>query len=69
MLQLITLNNNMPYKWQTFNDRVRKPQKIGKRQSWMADENSFNQRVTYIRDREADYKNRLINRASKYALT
>ena len=69
MLQLIALNNYMTNKWQTFNDRVRKPQKIGKRQSWMADENSFNQRVNYIRDREADYKNRLINRASKYALT
>jgi len=69
MLQLIALNNYMTNKWQTFNDRVRKPQKIGKRQSWMADENSFNQRVTYIRDREADYKSRLMNRASKYALT
>jgi hypothetical protein len=69
MLQLITLNNNIPSKWQTFNDRVRKPQKIGKRQSWMADENGFSQRVNYIRDREADYKTRLINRASKYALT
>jgi hypothetical protein len=69
MLQLIALNNSMPYKWNTFNDSVRKPQKIGKRQSWMADENGFSQRVNYIRDREADYKTRLINRASKYALT
>jgi len=69
MLQLIALNNYMPYKWKTFNDMVRKPQKIGKRQSWMADENSFNERVKYIHDREADYKSRLIKRASKYALT
>ena len=69
MLQLIALSNLVPYKWQIFNDVVRKPQKLGKRQSWMADENSFNERVNYIRDREAEYKSRLINRASKYALT
>jgi len=69
MLQLISLNNYIPFKWKTFNDMVSKPQKLGKRQSWMGDENSFNDRVKYIKDREADYKNRLIQRASKYALT
>lgn len=69
MLQLISLNNYIPYKWQSFNDMVSKPQRLGKRQSWMGDENSFNDRVKYIKDREADYKNRLIHRASKYALT
>ena len=69
MLQLISLNNLVSYKWQIFNDVVRKPQKIGRRQGWMADENSFNERVKYIRDREGDYKNRLVKRASKYALT
>lgn len=69
MLQLVALNNSIPSKWQTFNDIVRKPQKLGKRQSWMADENSFNTRVKYIQDREADYKNRLIKRGSKYNLT
>ena len=69
MLQLVVLNNSFPSKWQTFNDKVRKPEKLGKRQSWMADENSFGQRVKYIQDREADYKNRLLKRASKYNLT
>ena len=69
MLQLINLNNYMPFKWKTFNDMVSKPEKLGKRQSWMSDENSFNQRVKYIRDHEADYKNRLTKRASKYNLT
>jgi len=69
MLQLIALNNNMPSKWNTFNQMVSKPQKIGKRQSWMADENNFDQRVKYILDRETDYKSRLAKRAAKYNLT
>lgn len=69
MLQLIVLNNTFPSKWQTFNDKVMRPEKLGKRQSWMADENSFGQRVKYIQDREADYKNRLLKRAAKYDLT
>ena len=69
MLQIITLNNYTPFKWKTFNDMVRKPQHLGKRQNWMADENSFNERVKYIKDHEAEYKNRLIKRASKYTLT
>ena len=68
MLQLISLNNYIPSKWQAFNDMVSKPQRLGKRQSWMGNENSFNERVRYIQDREADYKNRLIQRASKYAI-
>lgn len=69
MLQIISLNNYTPFKWKTFNDMVRKPQRLGKRQSWMADENSFNERVKYIKDRETDYKNRLLKRVSKYSLT
>ena len=69
MLQLIVLNSTFPSKWQTFNDKIKKPEKPGKRQSWMANENSFGQRVKYIQDREADYKNRLLKRASKYNLT
>ena len=69
MLQFISLNNSLPNKWQAFNNMVLMPQKIGKRQSWMADENSFNQRVKYIQDRETDYQNRLVKRASKYNLT
>jgi hypothetical protein len=68
MLQIISLNNFTPFKWKTFNDMVRIPQRLGKRQSWMANENSFNDRVKYIKDREADYKNRLLKRASKYTL-
>jgi cell division protein FtsL len=69
MLQLIVLNNYTPFKWKTFNDMVRKPEKLGKRQSWMADENSFNQRVKYIQERESEYKTRLSKRASKYILS
>jgi len=69
MLQLISLNNSMVNKWQLFNDMVAKPQKIGRRQSWMADESSFNQRVKYIQERQSDYQNRLVKRASKYNLT
>lgn len=69
MLQLIALNNYMPFKWKTFNDMVRKPEKPGKRQNWMADEKSFDLRVKYIRDRETEYKDRLVKRASKYILT
>ena len=69
MLQLVALNNAIPDKWQTFNELVTKPQRLGKRQAWMGNETSFNDRVTYIQSREADYKNRLIQRASKYTLT
>jgi len=69
MLQLIALNTYIPYKWKTFNDMVSKPQKIGRRQKWMADEASFNERVKYIQDHEANYKDRLSKRASKYNLT
>ena len=68
MLQLVALNNGIPItaKWQTFNEMVRKPPKLGKRQSWMGNETSFNERLKYIRDREADYKNRLSLRATKH---
>ena len=69
MLQLVALNNAIPDKWQTFNELVTKPRRLGKRQAWMGNENSFNDRVTYIQGRGADYKNRLIQRASKYTLT
>lgn len=69
MLQLIALNNSIPDKWQTFNNMVRKPQKIGRRQTWMADENNFNQRIQYIQSRSSDYHDRLAKRASKYNLT
>ena len=69
MLQVVALNNTIPDKWQTFNGLVSKPQRLGRRQAWMSNENSFNERITYIKDREADYKNRLIQRASKYTLT
>ena len=69
MLQLVSLNNSMNDKWQMFNNMVLKPPKTGKRQSWMADETSFDQRVKYIQERQTDYQNRLIKRASKYNLT
>ncbi len=69
MLQLVVLNNSISDKWQTFNGLVTKPQRLGKRQAWMGNENSFNERVTYIQGREADYKNRLTQRVSKYTLT
>lgn len=69
MLQLIALNNSTTGKWQTFNEKVRRPQQPGKRAKWMETETSFNDRVKYIQDREADYKKRLLQRASKYSLT
>jgi hypothetical protein len=71
MLQLVTLNTNVTAesKWQAFNDKVRKPQKLGKRCKWMETEAAFNDRVKYITDRQEDYKKRLNKRASKYALT
>ena len=69
MLQLVALNNSIPDKWQTFNELVTKPQRLGKRQTWMGNENSFNERVGYIQSRETDYKNRLTKRASRYTLT
>jgi hypothetical protein len=71
MLQLVALNSNIPAtgKWNTFNEKVKKPQKIGKRQKWMETEISFNERIKYIQEREADYKKRLSQRASKYSFT
>ncbi len=71
MLQLVALNNTIPInnKWQAFNDKVKKPQKLGKRQKWMETEKAFNDRVKYIVEKEADYKKRLSERASKYSLT
>lgn len=71
MLQLVALNNYISSggKWQFFNEKVQKPQRLGKRQQWMANESSFNDRVNYIRERENDYKQRLSQRASKYSLT
>lgn len=69
MLQLIALNTTIGNKWSVFNEKVKKPQKIGKRQKWMETETSFNERVKYIQDREADYKKRLSHRASQYSLT
>lgn len=69
MLQLIVLNNSIPEtaKWQVFNEKVKKPAKIGRRQQWMAAENNFNERVRYIAARENEYRVRLTNRTKKYA--
>jgi hypothetical protein len=71
MLQLVALNSSIPAtgKWQAFNEKVKKPQRLGKRQKWMETETSFNERIKYIQDREADYKKRLNQRASKYSFT
>ena len=71
MLQLVALNNSIPdeNKWQAFNERVSKAQRIGKRQKWMETEDSFSQRVKYIQDRQDEYKTRLMKRVSKYSLT
>ena len=71
MLQLVALNTNIPVesKWQAFNEKVKRPAKLGKRCKWMETETAFNERVKYIMDREADYKKRLNQRASKYSFT
>ena len=68
MLQLVVLNGNVSEnnKWQKFNELARRPQKFGKRTAWMADENSFNERVKYISDHGEEYKTRLTNRAAQY---
>jgi len=71
MLQLVALNSNIPStnKWQAFNEKLVKPQKLGKGQKWMETETGFNERIKYIQDREADYKKRLKEIASKYSVT
>ncbi|HWR34053.1 MAG TPA: hypothetical protein VN451_11015 [Chitinophagaceae bacterium] len=71
MLQLIALNTGIPpaEKWQAFNSRIKKPGSLRKRQQWMASETNFNERVKYILDRQADYMNRLTERARKYSFT
>ncbi|MES2774381.1 MAG: hypothetical protein V4722_09365 [Bacteroidota bacterium] len=71
MLQLVALNNTVPppVKWMLFNEKTKRPPKLGKRQKWMESEASFNERVKYIMERESDYKTRLNKRASKYAIT
>lgn len=71
MLQLVALNNTIPptSKWLVFNEKTERPVKLGKRQKWMENEINFIDRVNYIRDREADYKTRLVKRASKYSFT
>ena len=71
MLQLVALNDNIPpsNKWQAFNEKVMRPQKLGKRQRWMEAETGFTERIKYIQDHEGDYKKRLKERASKYSFT
>lgn len=71
MLQLITLNTSIPaeQKWQSFNSKIKKPSSLRKRQSWMASEAAFNERVKYILDYQTDYMNRLNERAKKYSFT
>lgn len=71
MLQLIALNNGVVNtdKWMVFNNKIKKPPILRKRQKWMENENNFNQRVNYILERKDDYLARLTKRASKYSFT
>ena len=71
MLQLIALNNTIPAneKWQAFNEKIKKPEALRKRQKWMETEDNFNERVKYILDRQNDYVARLSKRALKYSFT
>ena len=71
MLQLITLNTTIPAsnKWQFFNDKIKKPVALRKRQKWMETETNFNERLKYIQDRQNDYIIRLTKRASRYSFT
>ncbi len=71
MLQLIALNTSIPResKWQTFNSKIKKPENLRKRQTWMATEAMFNDRIQYILDHQSDYMNRLTERARKYSFT
>ena len=71
LLQVIALNNAIPEgeKWGAFNNRIKKPPILRKRQKWMETETSFNERVKYILDRQNDYITRLTKRASKYSFT
>lgn len=71
MLQLVVLNSDISInnKWGTFNELVKMPQRLGKRQNWMSNENNFNERVKYIQDRKEEYKNRLAQRAAQHNLT
>jgi len=65
------LNNTIPpaNKWQAFNEKVKKPQALRKRQKWMETETNFNERIKYILDRQNDYITRLAQRALKYSFT
>jgi len=71
MLQLLALNSAIPgtAKWLAFNEKTKRPAKLGKRQKWMETEAAFNERVAYITAREAEYKTRLSQWASKYSIT
>jgi hypothetical protein len=69
MLQLIALNDLIPadQKWLTFNAKIKRPPALRKRQTWMATEDNFMQRVSYISERRNDYILRLQKRASRYS--
>jgi hypothetical protein len=71
MLQLIALNNTIPAseKWNVFNERTKRPSGLRKRQFWMQNEESFNERVKYILDRREEYVTRLSKRAAKYIIS
>jgi hypothetical protein len=69
MLQLVSLNNSVVDKWQTFNEKVKKPATLRKRQAWMETSTAFRERVEYILARQGDYHARLMTRAQKYNYT
>ena len=71
MLQLIALNNSIPAseKWNQFNAKTKKPDRLRKRQSWMENETNFNERIKYIQDRRDEYVTRLSQRAAKYSIS
>ncbi len=69
MLQLLALNTGIADKWQAFNSKVKKPVSLRKRQEWMLTETAFNERVKYILEHQADYMNRLTERARRYSFT
>jgi hypothetical protein len=69
MLVLVSLNRSIPQegKWDAFNEKIKRPASLRKRQKWMESRTAFEERVRYITDREQDYIARLSKRAAKYS--
>ena len=71
LLQLIALNTGIAAadKWNVFNNKVKKPEALRKRQKWMETETNFNERINYILNHKNDYITRLNQRAEKYSFS